>query len=197
MPAPPPPRHVTPGATLAGGQTWGENGALGSYATEEGCFRSACPGWIRPAEEAGGGMRLRRRDLPRSPTEGAQLQAPSAPPPGTGQGSPAGPSRGSSSVTGTRAAAVMNGKKQRLFWKLNLILFAPCLPPGGMVRASPSPLLPSGLPLGSASLCFSRGPGSDCKGPLGRRGRKLPGSVGTGGTSPSVLPCRLARPRAG
>lgn len=59
-------------------------------------------------------------------------------------------------------------KKQRLFnrgWILNLMLFIPCLPHGGMIGALPWPLLCSGLPLGSEGLCFSFSTGSDCKGP--------------------------------
>lgn len=81
-------------------------------------------------------MHLWRRDLPRSPTKRAQLQAPSAPTLVTGQGSPPAFSQGSSSSAGTLTAILIN----RLFWKLNLMLFIPCLHSGGMVLALPSPL---------------------------------------------------------
>lgn len=180
------------------GRPGGRTGYLAVTPQGKAAFAARAPDGSGPLRKPEG-MCLRKRDLPRSRTKGAQLQAPSAPPPGTGQGSPAGPSQGSSSVTGTLAATVVNGKKERLFWKLNLMLFAPCLHPGGMVRASPSPLLCSGLPLGSASLCFSRGPGSDCKGPPRRHGGGVegnsPAAWGQAGHPPAF--CRAGSPGHG
>lgn len=151
---------VIPRVSLAGGQTGREKRALGSYATGEGSFCSTCPGWISPVKKATGECTC----------EGETCQDPRL--------------RGLSHrchqvLHLAPARALFPGelrhrrdphchcreqKKQRLFWKLNLMLFFPCLHPGGTVWALPSPLLCSVLPLGSVSLCFSCGTGLDHKG---------------------------------
>lgn len=157
--------HVIPRVRLAGGQTWGENRVLGSYATGEGCFCSIYPRSISPAKKAVGectcegetcrDLRLRglsyrcHQLLHWAPARALLRHPPSGAPP-------------------LQGPSLNEQQTQTLFWNLNLMLFFPCLHPGGTVWALPSPLLCSGLPLGSASLCFSFGTGSDCKGPPGR-----------------------------
>lgn len=110
-------------------------------------------------------MHLRRGDLPRFLTKRAQLPVPSAPVPGTSQESPLAPSQGAPPLPGPHCRC-QKKKRQRLFWKIHLMLITPCLLPRGWYEHGlPSSLLCSGLPLGSVSLFFSFSTGSDCEVP--------------------------------
>lgn len=88
-----------------------------------------------------GVMHERRRHLPRSPSRRAQLRVPSAPAPGTGQGSPVVSSQGSSVTTGTLAATVVIRKNRDCSGNLIWCFPFPALHPGGTVWALPWPLL--------------------------------------------------------
>lgn len=116
--------HVIPHVSWAGGQTWGENRCLGQAA----CAASTPDGSL--ALRKRGEMHLRRGDLPRFLTKRAQLLVPSAPVPGTSQESPPAPSHGAPLLPGPHSRC-QEQKRQRLFWKVNLMLITPCLLPGG------------------------------------------------------------------
>lgn len=151
--------HVIPRVSWAGGRPGERTGCLG---------KAACA-----ARTPDGSLPLRKwgkctwegETCQDSWLKRDQLPVPSAPVPGTTQESPPAPSQGAPPLPGPHCHC-QEQKRQRLFWKINLMLITPCLLPREWYEHwLPSSLLCSGLPLGSVSLFFSFSTGSDCEVP--------------------------------
>lgn len=180
--------HVIPRVSWAGGRPGERTGCLG---------KAACA-----ARTPDGSLPLRKwgkctwegETCQDSWLKRDQLPVPSAPVPGTTQESPPAPSQGAPPLPGPHCHC-QEQKRQRLFWKINLMLITPCLLPRVWYEHD------------CPHLCFAQvfllvqwvfsSPSAQAqtvRSQMLEAWKETPISVGTGGGTPSIPPCWVTCP---